>query len=49
MHEHVSNNIAYDKFKDFKKALFHFFDTTIPSITDVLISRITDNFHIRSG
>ena len=48
MHEYVSNNRAYEKFKDFKKELFNFFDSTMPNIFDVLVNRITDNFHIRS-
>lgn len=46
MHEHVSNNRTYEKFKDFKKALFEFFDSTMGNINDTLVSRITDNFHI---
>lgn len=46
MHEHVSNNKCYEKFKDFKKALFNFFDVTLPTITPELVSRITDNFRI---
>jgi transposase len=46
MHEHVTNNKIYVKFKDFKAALFEFFDTTLLTIKDVLISRITDNFQI---
>jgi transposase len=48
MHEHVSNNRSYKQFKDFKKALFTFFDSTMPNMVDVLVDRITDNFHIRS-
>ena len=48
MHEHVSNNRSYKQFKGFKKALFTFFDSTIPNIVDLLVDRITDNFHIRS-
>ena len=48
MHEYVSNNRSYKQFKDFKKELFSFFDSTIPNIVDVLVNRITDNFHIRS-
>jgi transposase len=44
MHEYVSNNIIYEKFKDFKESLFCFFDKTIPAIQEILISRITDNF-----
>lgn len=46
MHEHVSNNRVYMKFKDFKEALFRFFDETMPKITDELISRVTDNFRV---
>ena len=46
MHEHVSNNKVYGKFKDFKAALFGFFDTSLPNITEILVSRITDNFHL---
>lgn len=46
MHEYVSNNKVYGKFKDFKAALFGFFDTTLPNITEILVSRITDNFHL---
>ncbi len=44
MHEYVSDNKVYQKFKDFKKSLFHFFDHTIPNIKDILVSRITDTF-----
>ena len=46
MHSYVSNNKIYEKFKDFKAALFEFFDTTLHSIKEILISRITDNFQI---
>ena len=46
MHEYVSNNKCYKKFQDFKKALFWFFDSTIPSIVPELVSRITDNFRV---
>ena len=48
MHEYVSNNRAHEKFKGFKKELFDFFDLTMPNIFDILVDRITDNFHIRS-
>lgn len=44
MHEYVSNNRTYEKFKHFKESLFYFFDHTMPNIKDILISRITDNF-----
>lgn len=46
MHEHVSNNRVYLKFQDFKKAIFEFFDRSMPIIFDTLVSRITDNFSI---
>jgi transposase len=46
MHEYVSNNRVYKKFKDFKEALFTFFDLTLPSIKDELVSRVTDNFRV---
>jgi transposase len=46
MHEYVSYNRVYDKFKLFKESLFHFFDHTMTTIKDTLISRITDNFQI---
>jgi transposase len=44
MHEYVSNNRTYEKFKHFKESLFYFFDNIIPNIKDLLINRITDNF-----
>jgi hypothetical protein len=46
MHEYVTNNKIYGKFRDFKAALFEFFDKTLPTIKDVLISKITDNSQI---
>ncbi len=46
MHEYVSNNRAYKKFQDFKDALFAFFECTLPTIKDVLVSRVTDNFRV---
>jgi transposase len=48
MHEHVSNNKVYEKFKDFKKAVLEFFDRTMPNILELLLDRITDNFHLTS-
>lgn len=44
MHEYVSNNRTYEKFKHFKESLFYFFDKIMPNIKETLISRITDNF-----
>ena len=46
MHEHVSNNRVYLKFQDFKKAIFEFFDSSMPLMFDTLVSRITDNFRV---
>jgi len=48
MHEYVSNNRVYEKFKDFRENIFHFFEQTIINIYDVLVSRITDHFSIIS-
>jgi transposase len=49
MHEYVSNNRVYERFKDFKKSLFDFFNNTMPNIKDILVSRITDNFQTLPG
>lgn len=46
MHEYVSNNKFYDGFKQFKRALFAFFDKTMISIKEILVSRLTDEFQI---
>jgi transposase len=46
MHQYVSNNKVYEKFSDFKKSLLEFFDQTIPTIKEQLISSVTDNFRI---
>lgn len=46
MHEHVSNNRVYSKFQDFKKAIFEFFDDSMPLMFDTLVSRVTDNFRV---
>lgn len=46
MHEHVSNNRVYHKFQDFKKAIFRFFDNSMPLIFDILVNRLTDNFQV---
>lgn len=44
MHEHVSNNIYYEKKKDFVESIRDFFDKTIPNIKELIQSRITDSF-----
>lgn len=41
MHRNVSHNQVYNKFKDFKNAVFHFLDRSISLIFDVLEIRIT--------
>lgn len=46
MHEYVSNNKVYEKFKDFKSAVLYFFDNTMPHIKNILVDRLNDNFHI---
>lgn len=45
-HSYVSNNKCYTNFAEFKKALFAFFDVTMVTIYDELVSSITDNFQI---
>ncbi len=45
-HEYVSNNRSYKKFQDFKEAYFAFFECTLPTIKDVLVRRVTDNFSV---
>ena len=49
MHEYVSNNRTYEKFKDFKESLFNFFDNTIGHIKELLLTRINDNFQTIPG
>lgn len=49
MHEYVSNNRTYEKFKDFKESLFYFFDQTMKNIQEILIGRITDDFQTLPG
>ncbi len=46
MHAYVSNNKCYAQFRDFKKALLYFFDSTIAKIKDELVSSVTDNFRV---
>jgi transposase len=44
MNEYVRNNVVFESAKAFRQALCHFFDNTIPTIKDALLSRINDNF-----
>ena len=44
MNEYVRNNVVFESAKAFRQALSHFFDNTIPTIKDALLSRINDNF-----
>ena len=46
MHKYVSNNRSYEKFADFKAEIFNFFDKTIKTIFDELVSSVTDNFRV---
>ena len=47
MNEYVRNNRFFASAKEFREAIFGFFENTLPNITKVLRSRINDNFHIR--
>ena len=44
MNEQVRNNRFFKGAKDFKDAIGYFFDQTLPSISNLLTSRINDNF-----
>lgn len=46
LHKYVSHNKYYQRFADFKKSLFHFFDVTMKTIFEELVSAVTDNFHV---
>ena len=46
MHRYVSNNRCYEKFSHFKEALFEFFDVTMGTIFEELVSSVTDNFRV---
>lgn len=46
MHEYTTNNKPTETFKKFSEAIFNFMSNTIPSIVDMLVDRITDNFQI---
>lgn len=46
MNEYVRNNRFFRSVKEFKQAIFHFFDETWPQISSSMTSRINDNFHI---
>jgi transposase len=45
-HSHVSNNKYYAKGREFVSAVNYFFDTTIHTIKDKILSRCTDNFEV---
>jgi transposase len=44
MNEKVRNNVVFESAKEFRQALSHFFDHTIPTIKNTLFFRINDNF-----
>ncbi len=46
MNEHARNNKFFKGAKDFKEAIFGFFDNTLPVIGSTLNSRINDNFQL---
>ena len=46
LHKYVSHNKYYQRFTDFKKSLFHFFDVTMETIFEELVSAVTDNFRV---
>jgi transposase len=47
MNEYVRNNKFFASAKEFREAIFGFFEKTLPNITKILRSRINDKFHIR--
>ena len=44
MHEHVTHNKCYAKFRDFAEAVLDFLRETVPRRFDKFSSSITDNF-----
>lgn len=46
MNEKARNNRFFKSSKDFKEAIYNFFESTVPEIADELSSRITDNFQV---
>ena len=46
MNEQVRNNVVFESANAFRQALSHFFTHTLPTMKDILRSRITDNFQV---
>lgn len=46
MNEKVRNNRFFKSSKDFKEAIFNFFENIMPNLVDELTSRINDNFQV---
>ncbi len=46
MHEHVTHNKCYAKFRDFAEAVLGFLRKTVPERFDEFSSSITDNFRV---
>ena len=44
MNETVRNNQFFKSLKDFKEAIFNFFENTVLTLADELSRRINDNF-----
>ncbi len=46
MHENVTHNKSYAKFRDFANAVLGFLRKTVPELFDEFSSSITDNFRV---
>ena len=46
MNEKARNNRFFKSAKDFKSSIIHFFENTLPQLSDILSTRITDNFEL---
>ena len=44
MNEHARNNVYFKSAKEFREAIWHFFDHTWPKISMSMVDRINDNF-----
>ena len=46
MNEKARNNRFFKSAKDFESSIIHFFENTLPQLSDILSTRITDNFEL---
>ena len=46
MNEHVRNNKYFAKAKEFRDKIDEFFSETLPTIGDILTTRINDNYQV---